>query len=129
MWLDPESWFWDRERRRHLIVLGDHHQVQIIARRGLDWTWRIKRLSGFGAGVTTVGGFGFQLARDARREVLAEFWSDLWTGGAEHEQWRNGNGQRWRQSLGRAEPCRPALVADRLQWVSAVEDEKLAASG
>ena len=68
--------------------------------------------------------------RDARREALAVFWSDLWTGGSEHEQWRNGNLQRFRQRYVESEACRPAVVATRLQWAAEIEAAgRTAASG
>lgn len=125
-WLDGRNWFWDAQRRRYVIGL-DHHVVQVVARRKIDWTWRIERLD---TGVVTVGGFGFQIARDARREALAVFWSDLWTGGSEHEQWRNGNLQRFRQRYVQSEACRPAVVATRLQWAAEIEAAgRTAASG
>jgi hypothetical protein len=46
-WLNPENWEWDAERSRHLIVLRNH-MVQIVTRKGIDWTWQVKRLRGFG---------------------------------------------------------------------------------
>jgi hypothetical protein len=55
-WLDGRSWFWDAGRRRHVLVLRNH-VVQIVARRGVDWTWRVERMTGFGAGVVSVSGF------------------------------------------------------------------------
>jgi hypothetical protein len=112
-WLDGRSWMWDGERRRYVIALGNH-VVQIVARRGIDWTWRVERMRGFGTGLVSVGGFGFQIARDARQDVLAEFWSDLWTGGAAHERWRHINAQK---PLVR----RPAIIAERRAWAEEVE--------
>ena len=41
---------WDAERRRHVIVLRNH-VVQIVARRGIDWTWRVERVDAPPAGL------------------------------------------------------------------------------
>lgn len=119
-WLDEDSWGWDEERRRFAIVLDDL-LVQIVARRGVDWTWRVERL---GSEVVTMD-FGFRTALEARRDVLAVFWSDLWDGGASHEQWRNGNLQRFRQRHVQSEP----VIATRLQWAAAIEDGGMFAVG
>jgi hypothetical protein len=116
-WLDGRNWMWDAERRRYLIVLRNH-VVQIVARRGIDWTWRVERMTGFGAGMVSVGGFGFQRAAEARRDTLAEFWSDLWTGRAAHEWWRVINVQR---PLNR----RPTIIAERRAWAEEVEAEEV----
>ena len=113
-WLDRNSWFWDAERRRHVIVLRCHI-VQIVARKGLDWTWRVQRTRGLDAGVVSVGGFGFQSALDARRDALAEFWSDLWSGRPEHERWRQACAQRW-------PGVRAKAIADkRRAWAAKLE--------
>jgi hypothetical protein len=112
-WLSARSWMWDGERRRFVIVLKNH-TVQIVARKGVDWTWRVERVTGIGAGVVSVGGFGFQSATEARRDVLAVFWSDLWTGRAAHEWWRYIHAQK---PLVR----RPEIIASRSQWAAEIE--------
>jgi hypothetical protein len=110
-WLSARSWFWDAERRRHVLVLRNH-VVQIVARKGIDWTWRVERMDA--PGLVSTGGFGFQTASEARRDVLAEFWSDLWDGRMAHEQWRRLHAQR---------PLveRPVIIASRAQWAAEVE--------
>ena len=110
-WLDRRSWFWDAERKRHVIVLK-RHVVQIVARKGIDWSWRVERTDA--PGLVSVGGFGFQAALEARRDVLAEFWSDLWTDRQAHERWRRLHAQR---TLAR----RPAIIATRAQWATEIE--------
>lgn len=112
-WLDRRSWFWDAERRRHVLVLRNH-VVQIVGRKGIDWTWRVERMTGFGCSVVSVGGFGFQAALIARRDVLAELWSDLWTGRAVHEGQRlHAQQRRNRKHL--------AIIAERRAWAAEVE--------
>jgi hypothetical protein len=127
-WLDPASWSWDGQRRCFALRL-EHHAVQIVARRGVDWTWRVTRLE---SGLVSMD-FGFRTAQEARRNILGVFWSDLWDGGAQHERWRNGNTQRWLErdtaSSVAALHCHASLIATRVDWAAAVEDEKLAASG
>jgi hypothetical protein len=42
----------DAERRRHLLVL-EHHVVQIVAHKGIDWTWRVERVDPPPAGLVS----------------------------------------------------------------------------
>ena len=111
-WLDHHRWLWDAERRRFVIVLRNH-VVQIIDRREIDWTWRVERMTGEGSGVVSVG-IGFRTALEARRAVLAEFWSDLWDGRSAHEWWRHIHIQK---PLVR----RPEIIASRSQWAAEIE--------
>jgi hypothetical protein len=70
----------------------------------------------------SVGGFGFQAALEARWDVLAEFWSDLWTGRPAHEWWRQMNAQR-------PFDRRPEIIAQRRVWAAEVETAVRAAKG
>jgi hypothetical protein len=116
LWLDSQNWFWDEGRHWHEIILCNH--VVRISARKRDWTWRCKRISGFGAGVVTIG-FGFKTALDARRDVLATFWSDLWTGRREHEMWRNLHVQKPLAKRLWADP--PEIITNRAQWAAEIE--------
>jgi hypothetical protein len=118
-WLNPENWEWDAERSRYVIVLRNH-MVQIVTRKGIDWTWRVKRLRGFGFTVWHIGGFGFQSARDARRDALAVFWSDLWTCRPDHEKQRHFN-------TSKPTKLRKALVSQRAQWAAEIETNRMEA--
>jgi hypothetical protein len=111
-WLDNHAWFWDPKRVRHVIVLRNH-VVQIVGHKKL-WRWRVERMTGFGTSVVSVSGCGFLSATEARRDVLAVFWSDLWTGRAAHEHWRYIHAQK---PLVR----RPEVIASRSQWAAEVE--------
>jgi hypothetical protein len=51
-WLSARSWMWDAERRRYVIVLRNH-VVRIVARRGIDWTWRVERVDAPPAGLVS----------------------------------------------------------------------------
>jgi hypothetical protein len=112
-WLDRKSWFWDAKRVRHVIVL-QNHVVQIVGHKKV-WRWRVERMTG--AGVVSLSGFGFGTATEARRDVLAEFWSDLWTGKPDHERWRQACAQRWPEIRAKA------IADERRVWAAEVETE------
>ena len=84
--------------------------------KGIDWTWWVERMDA--PGLVSTGGFGFQTASEARRDVLAEFWSDLWDGRTAHEQWRRVHAQR---------PLveRPVIIASRAQWAAEVRKQHI----
>lgn len=112
-WLSMNSWAWDDERWRFTLDL-QRHRVTLVCRSQYDWTWRVKRLAGLGA--VSVGGFGCECATDARRDVLATYWSDLWTSDNQWERWRQGIAQRWP-----AERIK-AMAAERARWAEAIEE-------
>ena len=118
-WLDRKSWLWDPKRVRFVIVL-QNHTVQIVGHKKV-WRWRVERMTGSGAGVVSLSGFGFGTALEARRDVLAEFWSDLWTGKPDHERWRQACAQRWPEI--RAKAIAEAS-AERRAWAAEVETAK-----
>ena len=119
-WLDRKSWTWDPRRVRFMIVLRNH-TVQIVGHKKL-WRWRVERMTGSGASVVSLSGFGFGTALEARRDVLAEFWSDLWTGRPDHERWRQACARRWPAI--RAKAVADQIADERRAWAADVETAK-----
>ena len=123
-WLGKIGWHWDGWR---FEIELEFHRVSLAERLGLGWSWRVEHkcepvqsAPARPRGVVSIGGIGCRTAREARRDCLAVFWSDLWDGGGEYEQWRSRN------ALRPALVQRPAIIAERIRWAAEIEASETA---